>query len=557
VVVGIGEQRFAIAVQLVREIRGWSSFTPLPHAPDFVLGMINLRGLILPVVDLGARLGKGPTQIGPSAVVIVAEVANGQVGLLVDEVCDIIIGSIIKRRAAGTQYGLVVLAEGLVEAMGEKGLVDAMPKGEIERFGKVMRDEHGHLRLGEIEFGRLMKELLTQRLEKLGIKMSFIDKDLGYELRCADPIPFDAEYTRDLGYAAVKFLLSPEAKKYGAIISFVDGKMNPLPFEKMLDPKTGRMQNRKVNVDGEAFECACAYMIRLEREDFDDAKKLAKLAAVGVAAGAGSFKYYPPVRAAYCVVTLHPAPRANPIESDIRQGLSDNTQFFAGAEQTQIEFFHTFNVLFDAGKKIVISSDHPPKELHELEERLRSRFEWGLIADIQPPEIETKVAIVDKKAHENNISLPKNVAYYIASKAESNIRELEGFIIRIGAYASLTGREIDMDLVKEVLKKFFKQGEKPDVTVDEIMKTVAAKFNIRIADLKSHKKNKNLVIPRQIAMYLARKLTSHSFPDIGAKIGGKDHSTVIYANNKIRDLLEKDSKIEAAIKDIEETLNRS
>ncbi len=164
--------------------------------------------------------------------------------------------------------------------MGEKGLVKALPEGQLERYGKVLRDDHGHLRLGEIEFGRLMKDLLNARLEKLGVKTTFIDKDLGYELRCADPIPFDAEYTRDLGYGAVKFLLSPEAEKYGAIISFVDGKMNPLPFEKMLDPKTGRMQNRKVNVDGEAFECACAYMIRLEREDFEDAKKLAKLAAV-------------------------------------------------------------------------------------------------------------------------------------------------------------------------------------------------------------------------------------------------------------------------------------
>jgi len=197
----------------------------------------------------------------------------------VDEVCDIIMGSIIKRRAEGSQYGIVVLAEGLIEGMGEAGLVKALPEGQLERFGKVVRDEHGHLRLGEIEFGRLMKELLTHRLEKFGIKMTFIDKDLGYELRCADPIPFDAEYTRDLGYAAVKFLMSAESEKYGAIISFVNGKMNPLPFEDMLDPKTGRMQNRKVNVDGEAYECACAYMIRLEREDFEHPKQLAKLAA--------------------------------------------------------------------------------------------------------------------------------------------------------------------------------------------------------------------------------------------------------------------------------------
>jgi 6-phosphofructokinase 1 len=198
----------------------------------------------------------------------------------VDEVCDIIVGSIIKRRAEGSQYGLVVLAEGLIEAMGEQGLIKALPEGELHRYGRVLRDDHGHLRLGEIEFGRLMKDLLTARLEKLGLKTTFIGKDLGYELRCADPIPFDAEYTRDLGYGAVKFLFSPEAEKYGAIISFVDGKMNPLPFEKMIDPKTGRMQNRKVNVDGEAFECACAYMIRLEREDFENAKQLAKLAAV-------------------------------------------------------------------------------------------------------------------------------------------------------------------------------------------------------------------------------------------------------------------------------------
>jgi ATP-dependent phosphofructokinase / diphosphate-dependent phosphofructokinase len=197
----------------------------------------------------------------------------------VDEVCDIIIGSIIKRKAEGSQYGLVVLAEGLIEAMAE-GLIKILPEGESTKYGKVLRDDHGHLRLGEIEFGRLMKDLLNARLEKVGLKTGFINKDLGYELRCADPIPFDAEYTRDLGYGAVKFLLSPAAEKYGAIISFVDGKMTPLPFEKMLDPKTGRMQNRKVNVDGEAFECACAYMIRLEREDFDDAKKLAKLAAV-------------------------------------------------------------------------------------------------------------------------------------------------------------------------------------------------------------------------------------------------------------------------------------
>jgi len=235
--------------------------------------------LIVSMGRAAGHLALGIAKAAAATLAIISEEFRGR-PVTADEVCDIIIGSIIKRRAEGGNYGVAVLAEGLIESMGEQGLLKALPEGELQHFGKVVRDDHGHLRLGEIEFGRLMKELLTQRLEKLGLKMTFIDKDLGYELRCADPIPFDAEYTRDLGYAAVKFLRSSEAEKYGAIISFVDGKMNPLPFANMLDPKTGRMQNRKVNVDGEAYECAVAYMIRLERDDFEDAKQLAKLAAV-------------------------------------------------------------------------------------------------------------------------------------------------------------------------------------------------------------------------------------------------------------------------------------
>jgi len=234
------------------------------------------------IISMGRAAGHLALGIGKAAaaaLVVIPEQFHGR-QVTVDEVCDTIIGSIIKRKAEGSPYGVVILAEGLIESMGEQGLVKALPEGELNRYGKVLRDEHGHLRLGEIEFGRLMKDLLAARLEKLGLKMTFIDKDLGYELRCADPIPFDAEYTRDLGYAAVKFLQSPEAEKYGAIISVVDGKMIPLPFEKMLDPKTGRMQNRKVNVDGEAYECARAYMIQLEREDFENAKHISKLAAV-------------------------------------------------------------------------------------------------------------------------------------------------------------------------------------------------------------------------------------------------------------------------------------
>jgi 6-phosphofructokinase 1 len=233
------------------------------------------------IVSMGRTAGHLALGIGKAAAatsIIIPEEFRGR-PVTVDEICDLIIGSVIKRQAEGSLYGVVVLAEGLIEAMGEEGLRSAIQGGRLERYGNVKRDEHGHLRLGEIEFGRLMKDLLTERLEPLGLKVTLIDKDLGYELRCADPIPFDAEYTRDLGYGAVKFLLSSQAAEFGAIVSFEDGKMVPLPFEKMLNPQTKRMQVRKVNVDGEAYECARNYMIRLERSDFENAGQLKNLAA--------------------------------------------------------------------------------------------------------------------------------------------------------------------------------------------------------------------------------------------------------------------------------------
>jgi chromosomal replication initiator protein len=232
----------------------------------------------------------------------------------------------------------------------------------------------------------------------------------------------------------------------------------------------------------------------------------------------------------------------------------DDIQFIAGKERTQEEFFHTFNTLHDSGKQIVVTSDKFPKDIPNLEGRLRSRFEWGLVADIQPPEMETKIAILGKKAQDNNLNLPNNVAHYIASKSESSIRELEGYLIRIAAYASLSGTEITIELAKDVLNKILKQGSSVEISVEEIVKTTAAKFNIKLNDLKSDKKNKNLVLPRQITMYLARKLTDESFPDIGAKIGGKDHSTVIYANNKMKKVIEKDVKIKKIVDDLEDVL---
>ena len=233
------------------------------------------------VISMGRTAGHlalGIAKAAAATLAVIPEEFRGR-AVSIDEICDIVIGSIIKRRAEGTLYGVAVLAEGLIEAMGEQGLMGGIPGGQLDRYGKVKRDDHGHLHLAEIEFGRMMKDLLSERLEKLGVQMTLINKDLGYELRCADPIPFDAEYTRDLGYGAVKFILSPAAAKFGAIVSFEDGALVPLPFEKMLNPETKRMTVRRVNVDGEAYECARHYMIRLERPDFESPAQLKKLAA--------------------------------------------------------------------------------------------------------------------------------------------------------------------------------------------------------------------------------------------------------------------------------------
>ena len=234
--------------------------------------------------------------------------------------------------------------------------------------------------------------------------------------------------------------------------------------------------------------------------------------------------------------------------------LIDDIQFLAGKDRTQEEFFHTFNTLHDSGKQIVVTSDKFPKDIPNLEGRLRSRFEWGLIADIQLPEIETKIAIIEKKMQESKLELSPAVAHYIASNVESNIRELEGFLIRISAYSSLTNRKMDLDLVKEVLKKLVKYNNKEEISVEEIIKVVAGRMNIKIVDIKAHNKNKNLVLARQISMYLARKLTNFSYPDIGQKIGGRDHSTVIYANNKILNIIDSDLNFKKMVQDIEDSV---
>jgi chromosomal replication initiator protein len=226
--------------------------------------------------------------------------------------------------------------------------------------------------------------------------------------------------------------------------------------------------------------------------------------------------------------------------------LVDDIQFLAGKEGTQTEFFHTFNALYDSQKQIVLSSDSPPHDIPALEERLRSRFEWGLIADIGSPDLETKIAILKKKAEAEAVPLPDNVAIYIASKIKSNIRELEGSLIRLIAYASLTGQELTLALAQEVLKNIIDHDEKA-VTIEIIQKYVADYYNLKLVDLKSRNNSKSVAMPRQIAMYLCKSLTHASLPEIGRSFGGKHHSTVIHSIRKVDDLRKKDGDFNTLI----------
>jgi chromosomal replication initiator protein len=226
--------------------------------------------------------------------------------------------------------------------------------------------------------------------------------------------------------------------------------------------------------------------------------------------------------------------------------LVDDIQFLAGKEGTQTEFFHTFNALYDSQKQIVLSSDCPPHEIPALEERLRSRFEWGLIADIQSPDLETKVAILKKKAETEAVPLPDDVAIYIAGRIKSNIRELEGSLIRLIAYASLTGQEISLSLAQEVLKNILDHDERA-VTIEIIQKYVADYYNLKLVELKSRNNSKSVAMPRQIAMYLCKSLTHASLPEIGRSFGGKHHSTVIHSIRKVEDLRKRDPDFNSLI----------
>ncbi|AYD39047.1 chromosomal replication initiator protein DnaA [Clostridium fermenticellae] len=236
--------------------------------------------------------------------------------------------------------------------------------------------------------------------------------------------------------------------------------------------------------------------------------------------------------------------------------LIDDIQFIAGKERTQEEFFHTFNALYEANKQIILSSDRPPKEIPTLEDRLRSRFEWGLIADIQAPDFETRMAILKKKADVENLNIPNEVMVYIATKIKSNIRELEGALIRIVAFSSLTNNEISIELAAEALKDIISSKQSKLVTIELIQDVVSNYFNLKVEDLKSSRRTRSIAFPRQIAMYLSRKLTDMSLPKIGEEFGGRDHTTVIHAYDKISQNLKTDESLQNAVNDLTKRINQ-
>lgn len=231
--------------------------------------------------------------------------------------------------------------------------------------------------------------------------------------------------------------------------------------------------------------------------------------------------------------------------------LVDDIQFIAGKERTQEEFFYTFNSLYEYHKQIVVSSDRYPRDMKNIEERLRSRFESGLIADIMPPDLETKMAILYKKADFHEKDIPQDVAMFLANNIKSNIRELEGILLRVIAYASFTRRQIDLDLAKEVLKDFT-VDKKRNFTIPNIQKTVAQFYNIKVSDLKSKKRSRDISVPRQIAMYICREYTQASLPEIGKQFGGKDHTTVIFSHRKISKMIKENNGL---IEPIQQILN--
>ncbi|MDR7418452.1 MAG: chromosomal replication initiator protein DnaA [Armatimonadota bacterium] len=236
--------------------------------------------------------------------------------------------------------------------------------------------------------------------------------------------------------------------------------------------------------------------------------------------------------------------------------LIDDIQFLAGKERTQEEFFHTFNTLHEASHQIIITSDRPPKEIPTLEDRLRSRFEWGLIADIQPPDLETRIAILRKKAESEGIAVPDEVAEFIAQRIPTNIRELEGALVRVVAYASLTRSPVSVDLASDVLRDLLPPARARVVTIAVIQQSVAEFFGIRVEEMRAKRRTKGVAFPRQVAMFVARELTDASLPRIGEEFGGRDHTTVMHACQRVRDTLRRDAHLAASLKRLMDDLQR-
>ena len=236
--------------------------------------------------------------------------------------------------------------------------------------------------------------------------------------------------------------------------------------------------------------------------------------------------------------------------------LIDDIQFIAGRDSTQEEFFHTFNALHNAGKQIIISSDRPPREIARLEERLRSRFEWGLIADIQKPDVDTRCAILRRKATDDMIKVGDDVLQMIAQRVDSNIRELEGSLNRLVAYATLSKREIDMKLAEEALREVFQDHTPTSITVDEIIEAVCQYYAVTPEEVRGPRRNQSFAVPRQMVMYLSRKLTSASLPKIGENLGGRDHTTILHGCAKIEELSRANAALKNAIDDIGKQLRR-
>ncbi|MEZ2458821.1 chromosomal replication initiator protein DnaA [Salinicoccus roseus] len=235
--------------------------------------------------------------------------------------------------------------------------------------------------------------------------------------------------------------------------------------------------------------------------------------------------------------------------------LIDDIQFLAGKESTQEEFFHTFNALHEDNKQIVISSDRTPKEIPTLEDRLRSRFEWGLITDITPPDLETRIAILRKKCEEEKVEIPNEAMIYIANHIHTNIRELEGALTRVAAYSKLVNQPLTPEMVSEALKDLVTQSKSKKITITDIQEAVASFYDIQIESFASKKRTKSIAFPRQIAMYLARELTDYSLPKIGEVFGGRDHSTVIHAHEKISKMITEDERFKQELEEVENRIN--